>query len=380
MKWLLVIFFLFQVSISYTQDFDYQKLPIDSNLRVYVKGHERSDTIDVKKLRQGFRLVVSDSTFRIVRATFGWSDSRWNIHEMVINSDSVNFTGRSPGMGDFYVAYPPDSNFQYNAYADNIVVSKNGQLYKTRYLIIYLKDEHRDTSRFKKMKVCHDAKKRPVCYSDGKYRIDFEKKRLKGWSIDDSLIVYNEEENKISLADKYLGKDSSLTLILKDTSLVFQYGKKEISFYDLPSKQFSLGRFWLFIRKSDYRDTIELDIGDNVLEIVINKGYRKLSWRWDILIWHRNIAFDVQQFWKKQRTQHIFLFDTASGQEVAVWMNREGKRISSLSGNYKEEIPGHPHRFKRLVTGAPYFYYRYNRFGKIRNKQSTGESKVCLCN
>ena len=163
-------------------------LPYDSSIHVFIEGYKDSGTIDIGMIRKGFRLGLSDSSYRIKSFYMSWFSNNGIFTIFPFNGDSVD--PRS-------LPYPYKLEYAYTNskfFFDNIVVTKQGNDYRARLFLIKADDYFKKFISLKNPLICFDQNRQLKCYNDGNYKLYFTNNLLTGFSTTDSLVRYYENE------------------------------------------------------------------------------------------------------------------------------------------------------------------------------------------
>lgn len=106
------------------------KLGLENNLELFIEGHRYETFFNVDVFKKGFKLKISDTTYRFKQYHLNWTSSDGSINEVVLHDSAINSRGKE------YSFNTAEEYF----FIDNIIIEKGNVLYQTPALKFQLVD------------------------------------------------------------------------------------------------------------------------------------------------------------------------------------------------------------------------------------------------
>lgn len=154
MKALTFLFTLF--IMCFVQAKSQAQLEIKKNVLLFIEGHMFETYFNVDNFKKGFRLKLSDPTYKIKKFNFNWSTNNGTINEVVFQDSIINSKEKDYSFedanGDFFI--------------DNIMVEKEGRLFLIPAQLFHLVESGEYNS-------IYDTLARNKAYLMGRFEGDF---------------------------------------------------------------------------------------------------------------------------------------------------------------------------------------------------------------
>jgi len=250
----------------------------------------------------------------------------------------------------------------------------------TFFLLAAMSFQSYGQASLKKPLFCHDKNRQLSCYDDGEYLLHFNKAQLSNFLTVDSSIRYNVKSKLLEIYN-YLGSDHTSVLPVKIQlykSIIVSYGSQQIVIDSTNNTGFVLNKiqFSRFTGPALYQIVFWLGKKIIYLDIDDAKWTKRGKWNWDIFIRGGESTFHIKYSYKKHRPETISRQDDSLKYGVTMYTRfKTSKRLWFIQPTFYEETSK-----AHVLNILSEYYFRYNRWGKLRRKKSFGEIKNCACN
>lgn len=107
-----------------------KKLNPDNNLELFIEGHRYETFFNVEVFKKGFKVRISDTTYRLKQYQLNWTSSDGSINEVVLHDSAFNSRGKEISF----------STAEEYLFIDNIIVEKGNVFYWIPALTFQLVD------------------------------------------------------------------------------------------------------------------------------------------------------------------------------------------------------------------------------------------------
>ena len=236
----------------------------------------------------------------------------------------------------------------------------------------------------KNPQICHDKDNYLKCYNDGNIILKFGNGDFNQLITTDSTIFYSNTDKTFTIYKKSTVNATlvdTIQLKLLPNSILIQKGQSVLEINSLahvPSNiyEFGVGTYAIGNKVKGF----VFYSADKYLEIKV-RTYGKI-WNWDIQMKENSRRFSIQyNNYKNNRLSIIFIQDDSLryGMIIGTTFNSL-KKISRLYSDYTDSVGTY-----NAVIGIgsipldKYYYYNYNKSGKLIIKTLVGELKLCDC-
>jgi hypothetical protein len=374
MKCLIAVLLFFSLHlISYCQD-SLSASGSGKVLTAYIQGHDKKGVVDIDFIKKGFRLILSDTSYKIKQLYICWNSENGNINCLSRTRDSVIAEELNKKPNNIYVGSLLT--------IENIYVTRNSERYHLPSLVFQVEDIYKKYPTIKDPQICHNKKNQVHCYNDGSYIIHFNKNRIAGFLTADSFLSYDEpnKEFRINNIDSN-GLNNVITIKLNKKSVTIKGKEFEKEIDSIPTAELDFNGFKIELIHSGFKDSIMFYNGGKVffLEVSTNK-WNKKNWTWDFLERDGRSFFSMPYHYKNNRPQFISIQNDRQKHGVTLHTGfNNNKKISSVEPYFIELVEDEGKRIFKPSLPEPYYYFSYNRFGKLKTKKVTGVIRYCEC-
>lgn len=236
----------------------------------------------------------------------------------------------------------------------------------------------------KNPQICHDKENFLSCYNDGKYVLHFSHGTFKEYFSADSSVHYSEADRTITFyppSHTRAATADTVKITLLPKALLLRNGTSTLEITDLKNIPDNIGLFSVGVKSTDQNvDGISFQAGSESFEITIWTYYK--DWSWDIKAWDGDQFFAIlYNNFKKNRLGYIFIKDFSLKYGMAIRTTfKTLKRIDRLESAYVDTLTVNGHTSIQEYPLDKYYFYEYDKAGKLKTNSVVGELKLCECN
>jgi hypothetical protein len=260
-------------------------------------------------------------------------------------------------------------------------------LYKILINTLFLSLTYSATGQLsiKNPQICHDKNNYLKCYNDGVFLLKFENGYFKDFVTSDSIVTYSDADKLFTFYRK-----STLTKGLIDTirfkllpkSVLVQQRQSVFevkSFTQLPP---GITQFGISLSYS----------GEKVNGFNFYDGYRYFSiriwtynkvWSWDISVNMGNEELGLAyNGYRNNKLEYIFIENDSLRYGVSFSaIARKIKQFRRVESSYLDTLGTTSRGYPIIgrIELDKYYYYSYNKKGRLNIKKMDGELKLCQC-
>jgi hypothetical protein len=249
--------------------------------------------------------------------------------------------------------------------------------------IIFISSNVAGQITLKNPQICHDEEGYLKCYYDGSYLLKFDKGNFKTFSSSDSNLKYSDIDKTLTFYSVYPVDEPSDTVQIKlqSHSILISNGKRQKEITSLPSTASSYNDFHIstYTVNNVGRGLTFWAGKDRYVELEVWDW--KESWSWKVVVREATQTFlvDYNSF-RNNRVESIMLQNDSLKYGMSISMTFKSlKKLWWLRAVYIDTTTVNG---RTVVTNMPIenpYWYRYKKNGKVDNKKTVGEMKLCNC-